>query len=157
MNVPVVVGKAEHLPRYARPGDAGADLRCSSDVVLEPGQRVVVGTGVRVALPEGTVGLVAPRSGLAARRGLGIVNSPGVIDSGYRGEILVCLINHDREETITLDAGDRVAQLVVLPFVAAQFEAVEALDETERGSGGYGSTGVGQHAWKSTEKGCNRE
>ncbi len=157
MNVPVVVGKVEHLPRYARPGDAGADLRCSSDVVLEPGQRVVVGTGVRVALPEGTVGLVTPRSGLAARKGLGIVNSPGVVDSGYRGEILVCLINHDREETITLDAGDRVAQLVVLPFVAAQFEAVEALDETERGSGGYGSTGVGQHAWKSTEKGCNRE
>ncbi len=157
MNVPVVVGKVELLPRYARPGDAGADLRCTSAVVLEPGQRVVVGTGVRVALPVGTVGLVTPRSGLAARRGLGIVNSPGVVDSGYRGEILVCLINHDAEETITLDAGDRVAQLVVLPFVAAQFEAVEALDETERGSGGYGSTGVGQHAWKSTEKGCNRE
>ena len=157
MRVPVVVGGSEHLPRYARPGDAGADLRCTSDVILEPGQRVVVGTGVRVALPEGTVGLVTPRSGLAARRGLGIVNSPGVVDSKYRGEILVCLINHDTEEPIRLDAGDRVAQLVVMPFVAAQFEAVEALDETERGSDGYGSTGVGQHARKSTEKGCNRE
>lgn len=143
MNVPVVVGDREHLPAYARPGDAGADLRCTTAVVLEPGQRSLVGTGVRVALPEGTVGLVTPRSGLAARRGLGIVNSPGVIDSGYRGEILVCLINHDPVETITLEVGDRVAQLLVMPCITAHFEAVSTLDETDRGSGGYGSTGVG--------------
>ncbi len=143
MIIPVVVEDREHLPTYARPGDAGADLRCTSNVVLEPGQRSLVGTGVRVALPEGTVGLVTPRSGLAARRGLGIVNSPGVIDSGYRGEILVCLINHDPKHTLTLEAGDRVAQLLVMPCVTAHFEAVVSLDETDRGSGGYGSTGVG--------------
>lgn len=104
-----------------------------------------MGTGVRVALPPGTVGLVTPRSGLAARHGLGIVNSPGVIDSGYRGEISVCLINHDPAETLTLEAGDRVAQLLVVPFISARFQSVGTLDETERGSGGYGSTGVGRH------------
>ncbi|MGV8845506.1 dUTP diphosphatase [Tessaracoccus sp.] len=142
MRVPVIA-EAEQLPVYARPGDAGADLRCTSQVRLEPGERVLVGTGVRVALPQGTVGLVTPRSGLAARRGLGIVNSPGVIDSGYRGEILVCLINHDPDEAITLEAGDRVAQLVVMPCITAEFERVVTLDETDRGSGGYGSTGVG--------------
>ncbi len=132
-----------HLPHYARPGDAGADLRCTTDIDLAPGERTLVGTGVAVALPEGTVGLVTPRSGLAARLGLGIVNAPGVIDSGYRGEIRVCLINLDTSARITLAAGDRVAQLVVLPVIAAQFEAVDILDETERGSDGYGSTGVG--------------
>lgn len=143
VNISVVVDDEEHLPVYARPGDAGADLRCTSNVVLAPGQRSLVGTGVRVALPEGTVGLVTPRSGLAARRGLGIVNSPGVIDSGYRGEILVCLINQDPSESIALEAGDRVAQLLVMPCITAHFEPVPTLDETDRGSGGYGSTGVG--------------
>ena len=138
-----VIADAQHLPTYAREGDAGADLRCTRDVRLEPGERVLVGTGVRLALPKGTVGLVTPRSGLAARRGLGIVNTPGVIDSGYRGEILVCLINHDTAEAITLEAGDRVAQLLVVPVITAHFEPVTVLDETERGSGGYGSTGVG--------------
>ena len=145
MNIPVLADP-EFLPTYARPGDAGADLRCTSDVRLEPGQRVLVGTGVRVALPPGTVGLVTPRSGLAARLGLGIVNSPGVIDSGYRGEILVCLVNHDPDEVITLEAGDRVAQLLVMPCISARFEPAAALDETDRGLGGYGSTGVGRHA-----------
>ena len=142
MRVPIVA-ETQHMPTYARAGDAGADLRCTSRVRLEPGERVLVGTGVRVALPQGTVGLVTPRSGLAARRGLGIVNAPGVIDSGYRGEILVCLINHDPDEAITLEAGDRVAQLLVMPYIAAEFERVATLDETDRGSGGYGSTGVG--------------
>nr|WP_255622143.1 dUTP diphosphatase [Tessaracoccus sp. OS52] len=132
------------MPAYARPGDAGADLRSTTDVVLGPGERVLVGTGVRLALPEGTVGLVTPRSGLAARQGLGIVNSPGVIDSGYRGEVMVCLVNHDPREPITLRAGDRIAQLVVVPFVSASFSPVASLDETERGAGGYGSTGVGR-------------
>ena len=145
MNVDAVVSAAGHLPSYARPGDAGADLRCTTDVELAPGERKLVGTGVSVALPTGTVGLVTPRSGLAARQGLGIVNAPGIIDSGYRGEILVCLINHDTTQWIALSAGDRVAQLVVLPYVTAQFQAVGALDETERGSGGYGSTGVGNN------------
>ncbi len=146
MSVDAVVAVEGHLPRYARPGDAGADLRCVTDVSLAPGERMLVGTGVSVALPPGTVGLVTPRSGLAARLGLGIVNAPGVIDSGYRGEIRVCLINHDSTARITLAAGDRVAQLVVLPYIAAHFRAVETLDETERGYGGYGSTGVGNSA-----------
>ncbi len=145
MNVDVVVAAEGHIPGYAREGDAGADLRSTTNVVLAPGERVLVGTGVSVALPPGTVGLITPRSGLASRLGLGIVNAPGIIDSGYRGEILVCLINHDTSDQITLQAGDRVAQLVVLPFVTAHFRAVDALDETERGSGGYGSTGVGNN------------
>lgn len=129
------------LPTYARPGDAGADLRASEDVTLAPGERRLVGTGVAVAIPEGHVGLVTPRSGLAARAGLSIVNSPGVIDSGYRGEIKVCLINLDPETPIELAEGDRVAQLLIMPVVAATFEPVAMLDETERGAGGHGSTG----------------
>lgn len=142
MIVPVVVDETSLLPVYARPGDAGADLRCTTDVVLAPGERCLVGTGVRLALPRGHVGFVTPRSGLAARVGLGIVNSPGVIDSGYRGEVKVCLINQDPSQPIRLSAGDRIAQLVVVPFVTAVFTPVEALDETERGAGGYGSTGI---------------
>lgn len=141
MNIDVVAD-SEHLPTYAREGDAGADLRCTVNIILEPGERALVGTGVSVALPDGTVGLVTPRSGLAARQGLGIVNAPGIIDSGYRGEILVCLINHDTKDSIILSAGDRVAQLVLMPVITAQFSQVDVLDETERGSGGYGSTGV---------------
>ena len=129
------------LPTYAHPGDAGADLRAAEDVVLRPGERSLVGTGVRVALPSGYVGLVTPRSGLAARHGLSIVNAPGVVDSGYRGEIKVCLINLDPETPITLRTGDRIAQLVLIPFVTASFTAVDALDGTPRGTGGYGSTG----------------
>lgn len=142
MILPVVVDERSLLPVYARQGDAGADLRCTTDVLLAPGARCLVGTGVRMALPTGHVGLVTPRSGLAARSGLGIVNSPGVIDSGYRGEVMVCLINLDASEPIRLSAGDRIAQLVVVPFVTAVFTPVEALDETERGAGGYGSTGI---------------
>lgn len=130
-----------HLPTYARPGDAGADLRSTEDIVLAPGERRLVGTGVSLAIPEGHVGLVTPRSGLAARAGLSIVNSPGVIDSGYRGEIRVCLINLDPAVPVELAAGDRIAQLVIMPFVHASFVPVEALDATVRGAGGYGSTG----------------
>ncbi|HSO68705.1 MAG TPA: dUTP diphosphatase [Arachnia sp.] len=129
------------LPAYAHPGDAGADLRAARDVLLRPGERSLVGTGVSVALPSGYVGLVTPRSGLAARHGLSIVNAPGVVDSGYRGEIKVCLINLDSETPISLRAGDRIAQLVVIPFVTAAFTAVDTLDDTPRGTGGYGSTG----------------
>ena len=139
--IPTMVEAPQQMPAYARPGDAGADLRCTVDIFLAPGERRVVGTGVRVALPEGTVGLVTPRSGLAAEAGLSIVNTPGVIDSGYRGEIRVCLINLDPREHISLRAGDRIAQLVILPCLKADFVAVTGLDETERGQGGYGSSG----------------
>ena len=138
------VADQRHLPSYARPGDAGADLRSTQEVVLAPGERVLVGTGVRIALPEGHVALVTPRSGLAAKAGLSIVNSPGVIDSGYRGEIKVCLINLDPREEIHIADGDRIAQMVVLPFATALFHPVDRLDETERGEGGYGSTGGSQ-------------
>lgn len=138
MMIPVT---GTQVPTYAQPGDAGADLRAAAPVTLQPGERAVVGSGVAVAIPEGYVGLVTPRSGLAARAGLSIVNSPGVIDSGYRGEIKVCLINLDPAEPIHLEAGDRMAQLVIMPFVTAEFTPVAELDATVRGSGGYGSTG----------------
>lgn len=140
MIIPTVASDG-HLPTYAHPGDAGADLRSAVDVSLRPGERALVGTGVAVALPDGYVGLVTPRSGLAARTGLSIVNAPGVIDSGYRGEIRVCLINLDPMDTVRLAAGDRIAQLLVMPVVTASFTPVPGLDETPRGDGGYGSTG----------------
>lgn len=140
MNIPTVAAP-DRVPAYAHPGDAGADLRTTHDVTLQPGERALVGTGVRVALPEGHVGLITPRSGLAARHGLSVVNSPGIIDCGYRGEIRVSLINLDPAEPLTLLAGDRIAQLVVLPFVSAVFTQVDTLDDTSRGAGGYGSTG----------------
>lgn len=148
MRVPVLTGGA--MPAYAHPGDAGADLGSSEEVVLHPGERALVGTGVRLALPAGTVGLVTPRSGMAARAGLGIVNTPGVIDSGYRGEIKVCLINLDADEPITVHPGDRIAQLVIVPFIEARFEPVDQLDETQRGVGGHGSTGL-HHNTKESE------
>jgi dUTP pyrophosphatase len=129
------------LPGYAHPGDAGADLVTAQDVVLEPGERALVPTGIALALPEGYVALVHPRSGLAARHGLSIVNTPGTIDSGYRGEIKVLLINHDPDQPIKLHRGDRIAQLVVQRFEHARFVAVDELPGSARGSGGYGSTG----------------
>jgi dUTP pyrophosphatase len=129
------------MPSYAHPGDAGADLVTAVDVTLEPGERMLVPTGIAIALPEGHVALVHPRSGLAARHGLSIVNTPGTIDAGYRGEIKVLLINHDPRETIVLRRGDRVAQLVVQRFEQARFVPVAALPESKRGTGGYGSTG----------------
>ena len=128
-------------PSYAHPGDAGADLMTSVDVTLAPGERTLVPTGVALALPEGYVGLVHPRSGLAARHGLSIVNAPGTIDAGYRGEIKVCLVNLDPAIPIVLHRGDRIAQLVVQRFERAAFVEVDSLDESVRGDGGYGSTG----------------
>jgi dUTP pyrophosphatase len=130
------------LPSYAHPGDAGADLMTSVDLSLPPGSRALVPTGIALALPEGYVALVHPRSGLAARHGLSIVNTPGTIDAGYRGEIKVLLINHDPVDTIELRRGDRIAQLVVQRFERAAFAEVDALPESARGIGGYGSTGV---------------
>lgn len=140
MNIDAVAAEG-HLPLYARAGDAGADLRSTETVTLLPGQRRLIGTGVSIAIPEGHVGFVTPRSGLAARAGLSIVNAPGVIDSGYRGEVKVCLINLDPNEPIELHEGDRIAQLVITAFVQARFLPVDGLDATERGAGGYGSTG----------------
>ncbi|NKQ55968.1 dUTP diphosphatase [Amycolatopsis sp. K13G38] len=129
------------LPAYARPGDAGADLVTTNDAVIPPGERVVVGTGIAIALPPGYAGFVHPRSGLAARAGLSVVNTPGTIDAGYRGEIRVCLINHDPREPITLSRGDRIAQLIVQRVETAEFVEVAELEQSERGAGGYGSTG----------------
>jgi dUTP pyrophosphatase len=129
------------LPAYARPGDAGADLATTCDVVLAPGERAVVGTGVAIALPVGYAGFVHPRSGLAARAGLSVVNTPGTIDAGYRGEIKVCLINHDPREEIVLRRGDRIAQLVVQKVEYARFVEVSELPASDRGPGGHGSTG----------------
>jgi dUTP pyrophosphatase len=129
------------LPAYAHPGDAGADLLTAVDVRLAPGERALVPTGIAIALPEGYVALVHPRSGLAARHGLSIVNTPGTIDAGYRGEIKVLLINHDPHEPIELRRGDRVAQLVVQRYERAAFTEVAELPVSSRGDGGYGSTG----------------
>lgn len=128
-------------PAYAHPGDAGADLVTTVDVTLKPGERVLVPTGIALALPDGYVGLVHPRSGLAARHGLSIVNAPGTIDAGYRGEVKVCLINLDPTEAIELRRGDRIAQLVIQRFERARFVEVESLEDSARGVGGYGSTG----------------
>lgn len=129
------------LPVRAHAGDAGVDLHITADTSIAPGERVVVGTGIAVALPLGTVGLVHPRSGLAARSGLSIVNAPGTIDAGYRGEIKVCLVNLDPREAIDLVRGDRIAQLLVQRVELVTFAEVESLDETSRGDGGYGSSG----------------
>ncbi|CAM2732074.1 dUTP diphosphatase [Skermania piniformis] len=129
------------LPARAHPGDAGVDLCATTDVVLDPGERALVGTGIAVALPVGTVGLIHPRSGLAARSGLSVVNTPGTVDAGYRGEIKVCLINHDPATPIVVRRGDRIAQLLVQRVELTDFVEVPELDETSRGSGGYGSSG----------------
>jgi len=131
------------LPSYAHPGDAGADLHTTVDVTLGPGERAMVPTGLSIALPDGYVALVHPRSGLAARHGVSIVNSPGTVDAGYRGEIKVMLINHDPVESVTLARGDRIAQLVIQRFERARFVEVGVLPESVRGAGGYGSTGTG--------------
>jgi dUTP pyrophosphatase len=128
-------------PGYAHPGDAGADLMSTVDVVLEPGERQTVPTGVAIALPIGFVGLIHPRSGLAARNGLTIVNAPGTVDAGYRGEIRVTLLNTDRSVPVQLRRGDRIAQLVVQRVSRAVFVEVDDLPESARGVGGFGSTG----------------
>lgn len=129
------------LPGYAHPGDAGADLVTAVDVELAPGQRTVVPTGIAIAVPDGYAAFVHPRSGLAARHGITLVNAPGTIDAGYRGEVRVTLINHDPTEAVRLRRGDRIAQLVVQRVERAGFRAVELLPDSVRGTGGYGSTG----------------
>jgi dUTP pyrophosphatase len=129
------------LPSYAHPGDAGADLVSAEDVELAPGARALVRTGVAIALPDGFVGLVHPRSGLAARLGVTVLNAPGTVDAGYRGEIKVNLVNHDREATAKISRGDRIAQLVVQRVERADFHDVAELPDSSRGTGGHGSTG----------------
>lgn len=127
-------------PRYAHPGDGGVDLYARADTPLEPGARIMVPTGVAVAIPEGFAGLVTPRSGLAAEHGITIVNTPGLVDSGYRGELTVLLVNHGATELKIL-RGDRIGQLVVVPVVEQEFEIVDDLPSSTRGEGGFGSTG----------------
>jgi dUTP pyrophosphatase len=134
------------MPSYAHPGDAGADLTTRTAVTLAPGERATLPTGVRIALPSGYVALVHPRSGLAAKHGVTIVNGPGTVDAGYRGEIAVTLLNTDAHESISFDVGDRIAQLVIQRVERAHFVAVEALPGSHRGEGGFGSTGTGNTA-----------
>ncbi|MDO8338249.1 MAG: dUTP diphosphatase [Microcella sp.] len=131
----------DHLPVHAHPGDAGADLVSAEHVVLAPGERATIGTGTAIALPDGYAAFVMPRSGLAARHGIMIVNAPGTVDAGYRGEIRVTLLNTDRSEPFEVRPGDRIAQLVVQQVVRARFVAVEALPGSHRGEQGFGSTG----------------
>lgn len=130
------------VPAYAHPGDAGADLTTRETVTLAPGERATVRTGVRIALPAGYVALVHPRSGLAAKHGVTIVNAPGTVDAGYRGEIGVTLINTDARESVTFEVGDRIAQLVIQRVELARFIQVDALPGSHRGEGGFGSTGT---------------
>lgn len=130
------------LPRYAKPGDAGLDLRSRVDMTLAPGMRALVPTGVAIAIPAGYVGLVHPRSGLAIKNGISMVNTPGTIDSGYRGEIAVILINHDLKESFEIKRGDRIAQLVIQQVEEAELVEVQELAVSERGAGGFGSSGL---------------
>ena len=132
-------------PARAHEGDAGHDLRSVEEVSLEPGRRALVRTGISVAIPNGYAGLVLPRSGLAVRHGISLINAPGLIDSGYRGEIQVPLINHDRDTTFEVEAGMRIAQLVLVRAAGADFIEVESLEESldGRGEGGFGSSGTG--------------
>ena len=130
------------VPTYSHPGDAGADLSSAEALTIEPGERATVGTGVSIALPDGYAAFVVPRSGLAAKRGITIVNSPGTVDAGYRGEIRVTLLNTDRTEPFEIAVGDRIAQLIVMPVTRAEFIPVERLPGSHRGAQGFGSTGV---------------
>jgi dUTP pyrophosphatase len=140
-SVPVLlVCDDEFAPLYAKPGDAGADLRSVEQLTLAPGERRLVKTGVRIALPDGYVGLVHPRSGLAAKHGITVLNTPGTIDSGYRGEIMVILFNTSSEE-FEIAVGDRIAQLVVQEYVKADFVRVDVLPESDRSETGFGSSG----------------
>ncbi|WP_141918312.1 dUTP diphosphatase [Klugiella xanthotipulae] len=134
---------ADSLPVYAHPGDAGADLCSTQDLVLEPGERALVGTGVSFALPDGYVAFVVPRSGLATKHGITVVNAPGTVDAGYRGEVKVTLLNTDRSEAYRVAAGDRIAQVIFMQVSRANFIEVDILPGSDRGESGFGSTGFG--------------
>jgi len=140
LDVPITA-EAASVPVYSHPGDAGADLLSTEALVLRPGRRALVGTGVSIALPEGHAAFVMPRSGLAAKHGITVVNAPGTVDAGYRGEIKVSLLNTDPETEYHVAVGDKIAQLVIMPVVRASFVPVDALPESVRGEGGHGSTG----------------
>lgn len=129
------------LPRYAKGGDAGADIVSRIDFTIAPGERALIPTGISIALPDGYVALVHPRSGLAIKHGITMVNSPGTVDAGYRGELQIILINHDKSESVSFKRGDRIAQLVIQKVERADFIEVEELPGSGRGSGGFGSTG----------------
>ncbi|MFA9276451.1 MAG: dUTP diphosphatase [Rhodoluna sp.] len=133
---------AQNVPIYSHPGDAGADLSSSEALTLAPGERATVGTGVSIALPDGFVAFVVPRSGLAAKHGITIVNSPGTVDAGYRGELKVTLLNTDSSQPFYIAVGDRIAQMIVMPVTQARFIPVEKLPLSERGESGFGSTGL---------------
>ena len=133
---------ALEVPAYAYVGDAGLDLRSAEDVVLKPFERKMVSCGIAVAIPEGFAGFVLPRSGLAAKHGISIVNAPGLIDSNYRGEIKAILVNLDPQDEFMVSRGDRIAQLVIMAVPPVELQVVDELDETVRGSGGFGSSGV---------------
>ncbi len=140
--IPVlIVASAEFMPSYAHPGDAGADLRSRESVNIGAGQRITVATGVSIALPEGYVGLVHPRSGLAAKHGITVLNAPGTVDAGYRGELAVTLLNTSSID-FQVNIGDRIAQLVIQQVERARFVVVETLPGTHRGEAGFGSTGI---------------
>ena len=143
VSVPLLVlDKGIEAPRSAYSGDAGVDLRSTIDVVLKPGERATIPCGIALALPRGYAGFVLPRSGLASKHGVSLVNAPGLIDSGFRGELCAILINLDQSEPFVVKRGDRIAQLVVMPVPEVSLSLVDSLDETERGSGGFGSSGV---------------
>lgn len=129
-------------PAYAKPGDAGLDLRSTIDIVIEPGQRALIGTGIALALPEGYAGFVQPRSGLAIKQGMTLVNTPGLIDSGYRGEICIIALNTDKEQPIVIKRGDRIAQLVIQAVPVVELVEVEELESSERSDTGFGSSGL---------------
>ncbi|NLB46300.1 MAG: dUTP diphosphatase [Microbacteriaceae bacterium] len=137
-----IVAEPSQIPSYAQPGDAGADLRSAESLVLGPGERALVATGISFALPDGFAAFVVPRSGLAVKHGITVLNSPGTIDAGYRGEVKVPLVNLDQHAAFEIGIGDRIAQLIVIPVSHATFVPVSELSESVRGSGGFGSTGV---------------
>lgn len=142
----------DRAPEYSHPGDAGADLTAAEAVTLSPGERATVGTGMSIALPQGFVGFVVPRSGLAARHGITIVNSPGTVDAGYRGEIRITILNTDSSVPYSIAVGDRIAQLIVMPVSRANFIPVRLLPGSHRGKAGFGSTGYRESGGNVTDR-----
>lgn len=149
VEVPII---AERIPAYAHTDDAGADLCAAVALTIAPGERALVGTGVSIAVPEGYAAFVVPRSGLAAKHGITVLNSPGTVDAGYRGEVKVTLLNTDRDTPFNVAVGDRIAQVIVMPVSRANFVPVANLPESVRGVGGFGSTGVSGSAQANKEK-----
>ena len=143
VKIPVkIIDEGLPRPSYAKPGDAGLDLRSTEDIVIEPGQRALIGTGIALAIPQGYAGFVQPRSGLAIKQGMTLVNTPGLIDSGYRGEIRIIALNTDKEHAIAIKRGDRIAQLVIQEVPAVELVEVEELSSSERADTGFGSSGL---------------